>query len=60
MQSRRAGFQPANMAEPISVSIKRVRELTDYVGREIICRLGVEIDSFGIARLEAKFASPRA
>lgn len=31
-------------AEPISVSIDQVRELTDYIGREIIRRPDVEID----------------
>jgi acyl carrier protein len=31
-------------AEPITVSIDQVRELTYYIGREIIRRPGVEID----------------
>jgi len=31
-------------AEPISVSIDQVRELTDYVGREVIHRPGITID----------------
>ncbi len=48
------------MAEPILVSIDQVREITDCVGREIICHHGVEMDSFGIAKLEAKFALTRA
>jgi len=31
-------------AEPITFSIDQVRELTDYIGREIVRRPGVEID----------------
>ena len=50
-----------DMAEPILVSgIDQVREITDCVGREIICHHGVEMDSFGIAKFKAKFALTRA
>lgn len=39
------GVPAGNMAvEPISVSIDQVRELTDYIGREIVCRPVVGID----------------